>query len=1095
MPDVTNKRQNSISYSPHRKTPVNSNKLQFEPSDFSRDNYDSTSNVDSASNIGIKTPFPLTPMDFDSLKKFHDSEANMSLNRNHQKSILSPNAQESPYTMFDTGNVSVSKLKMPQVEKRYKRHFYESFVDSNSSDVLHDNYPSINEYEVSLQQPMENTALVNKRGKSKIGITRSAGHLNLSLNSKFQDKKMLPERLSANQQVNSYATDELRGSSQYSSDSKTSMTLQNSFNNTCDPIKRDNQYNSFKSSLARKHKNKNLSLDLNVDQSTVAKNYFVDSAKTENSILSFRNSWNHSSNTAKFGVSPLPTNDTQWSHPTFADSNVNSATESLFNSERNHEDFDQTPIDTTINSHAEGSITKMRKIFNPGSGSQNNNPSFIDAKPDPNIFETDKLVSKFQCKMSANNEPEDTFHEYGLLSDNFKYNPIKSFKNKGHVVPDTPVKKPLIFQFNKSNVLNEPSINEDDRDIDDMSDDVQSRDYDMMDDASDIQNDSLKLSFHQPDLKGGNSQDIFKRSPTHLNNHYKNLRKQSFVEKKEKVFHKPNNSVTTITTISSNLSYGNSIDSQHGSARQSMILGSNLNSSLQKLTDDLYGGPSEGNIYKEETPTKNKYGVAISERSYGTTKNQFHTPQKNENHAKHDKMDLLKSLKKPSANLQGPLDLEYKSVITPSSKFISPDAKHSTSILDKNNEDDIHYAYLITKFSKVQEIHNAGEFAKVFKVEKNISNSKSLGSVTKSKDVFAVKCMYANNTKSNYLNVLNEIHILQTISKCRNEYRNKYKNNKIESNYFNEPVIYEKSHQKRTLFKKDDFCIDESSFVFEFITSWKHDNGYYIISDYYENGTLNDFIQDQITNKDFKFDDFRIWKIIVEVCHGLNFIHNHCSIAHLDLKPSNIFVTFEGSLKIGDFGLSTKLPLKGKHFENEGDREYIAPEIIRHSIYDFRADIFSLGLIVIELACNVVLPDNGKVWQRLRSGNISDLGKISSTEINKFLNESTEDYSSFSNKSESKMTPLLSASNFIGPSKLDEIEKNTGKLIPAWVPKFLIDGMSLEKVVKWMIEPDYTRRPTSQDILLTDECEYVGKAMQAGSVVFEGDFGPKLELY
>jgi serine/threonine protein kinase len=1093
MPDITKKRQDSVEYSPHKKTPVNSNKLQFESSDFSRDNYDFVSNVDSNSNMGIKTPFQLTPLDFDSLKKFHDSEANISLNCNHQKSVLSPNTQDSPYTMFDTGNVAVSKLKMPQVEKRYKRHFYESFVDSNSSDVLHDNHPSIHEYEASLQQPMENTAFVNKRGKNKIGLTRSAGHLNLSLNSKFQDKTLLPERVGTSTQVNSYASDDLRGSSQYSSGSKTSMTFHNSFNSSCDPMASNNQYSSNKSSLARKHNNKNLTLDLNVEQSNVVNNSLADSAKTENSILSFRNSWNHSSNSAKFGVSPLPTNDTQWSHPTYTDYSLNSATESLFNSERNHGDFDQTPFESTINDHEEGSIAKMRKIFNPVPGSQSKNPSFIDAKPDPNIFETDKLVSKFQSKMPASNERDDPLHASGLLSDNFKYNPMKGFKNKAHAVPDTPVKKPLFFQFNKNNFLQEPSINEDEHDTDDMLEEEQSRDYDMMDDASDIQNNSLKLSFHQPDLKGGSSQDIFKRSPTHLNNHYKNLRTQSFGGRKDKVYHKPNNSVTTITTISSNLSYGNSIDSQHGSARQSMILGNNLNSSLQKLTDDLYGGPSEESIYKEETPTKNKYGVIISERPYGITKNQFHTPQKNDNYAKHDKMDLLKSLKKPNANLQGPLDLEYKSVITPSGKFISPDAKHSTSILNKNNEDDIHYAYLITKFSKVQEIHNAGEFAKVFKVEKNISNSKSLGSVTKSKDVFAVKCMYASNSKSNYLNVLNEIHILQTISKCRNEYRNKYKNKKT-LNYSNEPVMYEKSHQNRSLFQKDDFCIDESSFVFDFITSWKHDNGYYIISDYYENGTLNDFIQEQIKTKDFKFDDFRIWKIIVEVCHGLNFIHNHCSIAHLDLKPSNIFVTFEGSLKIGDFGLSTKLPLKGKHFENEGDREYIAPEIIRHSIYDFRADIFSLGLIVIELACNVVLPDNGKVWQRLRSGNISDLGKISSTEINKFLNESTEDYSSFSNKSESKMTPLLSASNFIGTSKLDEIERNTGKLIPAWVPKFLIDGMSLEKVVKWMIEPDYTKRPTSQDILLTDECEYVGKAMQAGSVVFEGDFGPKLEL-
>lgn len=1094
------KRQDSISCSPHKNTPISSNKLQFEGSvDFSKENVELVSNADNNLSFGVKTPFQLTPMDFDSLKKFHDTESNISLSRTHQKSILSPNVQESPYTMFDSANVSYSRLTMPQVEKRSKRHFFESFVDSNNSEASNDNnlYNShyMHEYGSSLQQPIDNTSFVNKVGKNKLGLTRSAGHLNLSLNSKFHNKKSLLEEIPSAEITNTYANETLRASSQFSTDSKTTATLQSSFNHSFDPNEKYNQNGSPKSSLIRKYNKKNLTLNLNSENINGTHNTSDDSANTEHSIFSFKNSWNNNINSVKSGVSPLPTNETNWSNQTYMDYNLRSATDSISGAGRAYSGLDQMSLNN--NTLEEGSITKMRKISNLSLGSHQNNPSFIDAKPDPTIFENNKLVSKFQNNNATYSDNSGHSSGIQVLGDNFKFNDSRNLNNNSHVVPDTPVKKPLFFQFDNSNFSSNAAIAEEEN-TDDMLDDEQSRDYDMMDDVSDIQNNSLKLSFHQPDLKGSNSQDVFKRSPTHLNNHFKNLRGSGSAGKKEKVYHKPNNSVTTITTISSNLSFGNSVDSQHGSARQSMILGNNLNSSLQKLTDDLYGGPSDGNMHKEETPTKNRYSFLISEKNLSSTKNQFLTPQKNEVSGKHEKMDLLKSMKKPRTSLQGPLDLEYKNVITPTNKFISPDAKHATSILNKNNEDDIHYAYLVTKFSKVQEIHNAGAFAKVFKVEKNISNSKSLGSRQKSKDVFAVKCMYAYNNKGNYLNVLNEIHILQTISKSREEYRNSFKNSQQnEVDYGNEAVLYEQSNSKRrTIFKKNDFGIDESSFVFDFITSWKHENGYYIISDYYENGTLNDFIQSQIKNKDFKFDDFRIWKIIVEVCHGLNFIHKYCSIVHLDLKPSNIFVTFEGSLKIGDFGLSTKLPLKGQHFENEGDREYIAPEIIRHSIYDFRADIFSLGLIVIELACNVVLPDNGKAWQRLRSGNISDLGKISSTEINKFLSDSPENYSSNSNNaSDSKMTPLLSASNFIGSSKLDEIEKNTGKLIPAWVPKFLIDGVSLEKIVKWMIEPDYTKRPTSEDILFTDECEYVGKAMQAGSVVFEGDFGPKLELF
>lgn len=95
---------------------------------------------------------------------------------------------------------------------------------------------------------------------------------------------------------------------------------------------------------------------------------------------------------------------------------------------------------------------------------------------------------------------------------------------------------------------------------------------------------------------------------------------------------------------------------------------------------------------------------------------------------------------------------------------------------------------------------------------------------------------------------------------------------------------------------------------------------------------------------------------------GLHHIHSH-QILHLDLKPANIFITAEGSLKIGDFGLSTRFPrvdpatiLRGaglggtfpgaasgvveKGWEREGDRDYMALETLR-GVFGKEADIFS----------------------------------------------------------------------------------------------------------------------------------------------------------
>ncbi|CDF88851.1 ZYBA0S03-03378g1_1 [Zygosaccharomyces bailii CLIB 213] len=271
-------------------------------------------------------------------------------------------------------------------------------------------------------------------------------------------------------------------------------------------------------------------------------------------------------------------------------------------------------------------------------------------------------------------------------------------------------------------------------------------------------------------------------------------------------------------------------------------------------------------------------------------------------------------------------------------------------------------------------------------------------------------------------------------------------------------------------------------YVIDFISSWKYQNSFYVMTEYYENGNLDGFLQEHIIAKNTRLEDWRIWKIIVELSLALRFIHDSCHIVHLDLKPANVMVTFEGNLKLGDFGMATHLPLEDLAFENEGDREYIAPEIISDCIYDFKADIFSLGLMIVEIAANVVLPDNGNAWHKLRSGDLSDAGKLSSTDIHS--------ESLFSNSSKVD-TNITSISDYENGGKSSGLRSN----IPPWVPKFLIDGESLERMVKWMIDPSYRRRPSADDILHTEECIYVEMTRKAGAIIQEDDYGPKPDFF
>jgi mitosis inhibitor protein kinase SWE1 len=81
----------------------------------------------------------------------------------------------------------------------------------------------------------------------------------------------------------------------------------------------------------------------------------------------------------------------------------------------------------------------------------------------------------------------------------------------------------------------------------------------------------------------------------------------------------------------------------------------------------------------------------------------------------------------------------------------------------------------------------------------------------------------------------------------------------------------------------------------------------------------------------------------------------------------------EGANQDGDTSTSSVSSMRApKSLEREGDREYIAPEIMQGK-YSEAADVFSLGLVILEAAGNVILPDNGDAWQKLRNDDLSDV--------------------------------------------------------------------------------------------------------------------------
>ncbi|MBU1337774.1 MAG: protein kinase [Acidobacteria bacterium] len=89
----------------------------------------------------------------------------------------------------------------------------------------------------------------------------------------------------------------------------------------------------------------------------------------------------------------------------------------------------------------------------------------------------------------------------------------------------------------------------------------------------------------------------------------------------------------------------------------------------------------------------------------------------------------------------------------------------------------------------------------------------------------------------------------------------------------------------------------------------------------------------------------------IQICQGLLEAHKH-GVVHRDLKPQNIMIDREGAIRIMDFGIARSLKSKGITGVGTmiGTPEYMSPEQAEGKEVDRRSDIYSLGIVLYEMA-------------------------------------------------------------------------------------------------------------------------------------------------
>lgn len=150
------------------------------------------------------------------------------------------------------------------------------------------------------------------------------------------------------------------------------------------------------------------------------------------------------------------------------------------------------------------------------------------------------------------------------------------------------------------------------------------------------------------------------------------------------------------------------------------------------------------------------------------------------------------------------------------------------------------------------------------------------------------------------------------------------------------------------------------------------ENPFIIIMEYLPNKDLLSIIHSKFTSLNKKID------ISINILKGINYLHSRKPdyIIHRDLKPQNIILTKSNKPKITDFGLSRllknkciianyhKMIQKNEDLsQNVGSYRYMAPEIRLNKNYNYKIDIWSLGIIFYELFENTRY-ENYLLWKK-----------------------------------------------------------------------------------------------------------------------------------
>src|SRR4051812_18034990 len=121
----------------------------------------------------------------------------------------------------------------------------------------------------------------------------------------------------------------------------------------------------------------------------------------------------------------------------------------------------------------------------------------------------------------------------------------------------------------------------------------------------------------------------------------------------------------------------------------------------------------------------------------------------------------------------------------------------------------------------------------------------------------------------------------------------------------------------------------------------------YIVMEYVEGETLRDVLR-----RERRLSPERAMSLTADICAALDFSHRN-GIVHRDVKPGNVMITPQGTVKVMDFGIARAVSDSAATMPSTaaviGTAQYLSPEQARGEGVDARSDVYSAGCLLYEL--------------------------------------------------------------------------------------------------------------------------------------------------